>query len=346
MIEKDVLQSARRALNLEDIAEKAGVSRSTVSRVINDEPYVSEKTRQRVIAVIEREGYTPNLAARQLVTQRTQVIGVIHPHVVSQVFENPYYFPSLLQGIAEATSEHDYATLLWWLHDQTEEERLRQRVVRHHRMTDGLILASARTDDPLLEHLTRLNTPFMLVERPPIAPETISYVSIDNITAAYNAVTYLVSTGRQRIATITGALNNVDGQDRLEGYRLALAHAGLPFDAALVAEGYFSRISGYHGMQRLIDRRPDAVFAGNDMTAIGAMQFLSEIGVCVPDDVALIGFDDMPIAAQTDPPLTTVQSPVQQKAYEATRLLIEMIDDGGAPRQKLLPTQLIIRAST
>ncbi len=347
MIEKEALNITRRALNLEDIAAKAGVSRSTVSRVINDEPYVSERTRQRVMAVIDREGYTPNLAARQLVTQRTQVIGVIHPHVVSQVFENPYYFPSLLQGIAEGTSERDYATLLWWCHNQAEEERLHRRVLRYHRMMDGLIVASARTDDPLLKHLVRLNIPFILVERPPIMQDMISYVSIDNIDAARSVIAYLIGIGRRRIATITGALNNVDGIDRLTGYKLALEAAGIAFDPKLVAEGHFSTLSGYQGMQQLIDQRPDAVFAGNDSTAHGALQYLNEIGMRVPDDVALIGFDDMPIAQQITPTLTTIRAPIQHKAYTATTLLIDMINgDMTAPRQVLLPTQLIIRDST
>lgn len=333
--------------NLEDIARKAGVSRSTVSRVINNEPYVSPATRAKVLAVIEREGFVPNPAARMLVTQRARVIGVVIPNALPVVFDDPYYFPALLQGVAETTSSRDYATLLWWGQSEEEEQRLYKRILQQNRLMDGLILASASIDDPLVNRLIEMQTPFVMVERPASNAEHICYVTIDNVQAAQEAVAHLLHLGRRRIGTITGTLTNIDGQDRLQGYKNALHAAGIPFDPQLVVEGRFSRRSGFVGMQALVEQQVDAVFCGNDVTAIGALQYLQQIGLRVPEDVALVGFDDLPSAMQYTPHLTTVRQPVQQKGALATQLLLDLIEGSAQPpRQVLLPTQLIIRQSS
>lgn len=335
-----------RPANLEDIARKAGVSRSTVSRVINNEPYVSERTRAKVQAVIEAEGFSPNPAARMLVTQRTRVIGVIIPHTLLVTFQDPYYYPTLLQGVSEITHARDYATLLWWGQSRDEEERFTQRLLRQNRLMDGLILASATSNDPLIEKLVDLGTPFVMVERPARFQDRISYVSVDNVQAAQNAVSHLLSLGRKRIGTITGALDNVDGQDRLVGYRNALEMAGVPYDPALVAEGRFTHQSGIVGARKLIRENVDAIFAANDITAIGAIQAIKEAGLRVPEDIAVIGFDDLPSSVQITPQLTTVRQPIQQKGITATSLLLDLIEGKiEGPQHILLPTQLIIRQS-
>ncbi len=334
-----------RPLNLEDIARKAGVSRSTVSRVINDEPYVSETTRVKVQAVIRSEGYSPNPAARMLVTQRTRVIGVVIPHTLHVAFQDPYYFPTLLQGVAEATTSRDYAMLLW-MGERGEEETFYSRILRQNRLMDGLIIASATSDDPLVAHLVETGTPFVMVERPSRFTDRISYVSVDNVQAAQQAVAHLVNLGRTRIGTITGALDIVDGADRLTGYRNALHVAGLPFDPALVAEGRFTHQSGYVGAKRLLKAQVDAIFAASDITAIGALQALDEAGVRVPQDVALVGFDDLPNSVQVTPQLTTVRQPIHHKGSLATNLLLDLIEGTlPTPQQQLLPTQLVIRQS-
>src|SRR5690606_34955406 len=156
------------------------------------------------------------------------------------------------------------------------------------------ILASATSNDPLIEKLVDLGTPFVMVERPARFQDRISYVSVDNVQAAQNAVSHLLSLGRKRIGTITGALDNVDGQDRLVGYRNALEMAGVPYDPALVAEGRFTHQSGIVGARKLIRENVDAIFAANDITAIGAIQAIKEAGLRVPEDIAVIGFDDLP----------------------------------------------------
>ena len=335
-----------RYANLEDIARKAGVSRSTVSRVINDEPYVSERTRTKVRAVIEAEGFSPNPAARMLVTQRTRVIGVVIPHTLLITFQDPFYYPTLLQGVSEVTNERDYATLLWWGQSYDDEDRFARRILQQNRLMDGLIVASATSDDPLIPRLVELGTPFVTVERPAHFEDRVSYVSVDNVQAAQNAVTHLVSLGRRRIGTITGALDNVDGQDRLAGYRNAIQNAGLPFDPALVAEGRFTYQSGAIAARKLIKAGVDAIFAANDISAQGAMEVLREAGLRIPQDVAVMGFDDLPNSMQAAPQLSTVRQPIQQKGVIATSLLLDLIEGKvEGPRQILLPTQLVIRQS-
>jgi DNA-binding LacI/PurR family transcriptional regulator len=335
-----------RAANLEDIARKAGVSRSTVSRVINNEPYVSQTTRDKVLAVVRAEGFVPNPAARMLVTQRTRVIGVVIPHTLQIAFQDPYYFPTLLQGVSETTYARDYATLLWWGQSRDDEDRFYERILQQNRLMDGLIIASATSDDPLIPRLVELGTPFVMVERPARLAERIHYVTIDNIQAAQNAVQHLADLGRRRIGTITGSLYNIDAQDRLTGYRNALERMNLPYDPALVAEGRFTHPSGSVAAKRLVKQGVDAIFAANDMMAVGALQAMQELGVRVPEDVSLVGFDDLPQAVQVTPQLTTVRQPVQHKGTAATNLLIDLIEGQiQGPQQILLPTQLVIRQS-
>lgn len=334
-----------RSLNLEDIAARAGVSRSTVSRVINNSPNVSVRTRQRVLEVIETEGFAPNPAARALVTQRNQVIGVVIPQIPAVVFEDAYYFPTLLQGVSRVSNEYDYAMLLWLGQSDQDEERFYKRIERN-RLMDGVILASAPSDDPLIEHFLKNDTPFVMVERAERHRDRISYVSVDNIAAAQQAVTHLIRLGRRRIGTITGKLAIPDGRDRLEGYRRAFYEAGIPLDQTLIVEGDFTHRCGYEGMKRLLEQKVDAVFAASDITARGALLAMQEAGVRVPDDVALIGFDDLPTATQVTPPLTTVRQPIEEKGARAAELLIRLIEGSlQGPQQILLPTELIIRQS-
>lgn len=339
--------SDHHSVNLDDIAAKAGVSRSTVSRVINNERYVSDRTRQRVLAVIEQVGFTPNPAARALVTQRTHVIGVILPIVPAALFGDAYYFPFLLQGISKAVGNYDYSLLLWMGYDDENDGRFHQRIV-NDRLMDGVIIASAAHDDFLIEHFLKIRKPFVLVERPVHYIDRISYVTVDNAHAAYIIVSHLVALGHRKIGMITGDLTISDGQDRLAGYRQALEAASIQVDEELIIEGEFSLRAGYAGMRRLLEQRPDieAVFAASDLIAQGILQALHEVGLKVPDDIALVGFDDLPTAQQISPPLTTIRQPTIEKGSEATSMLIELIESGDQqPRSRILPTQLVIRES-
>jgi LacI family transcriptional regulator len=315
--------------------------------VINNEPYVSEKTRARVLAIIEQERFSPNPAARALVTQRTEVIGVVVPTNREVFSDESYYFPTLLQGVAEASNDREYAMLLWLGQPEEKEGHFHSRILKN-RLYDGLIIASATTTNPIVEHLLELGTPFVLVERPEDHRERISFVTVDNVESSQIVVEHLINQGRQRIATITGLLQISDGVDRLEGYRRALAKAGIPYDPALVVEGQFNRRSGYLGMKALLraGKEIDAVFAASDATAIGALDALKEAGVAVPDEIALAGFDDLPLAARAIPPLTTIRHPIHEKGVQAANVLMDLIEGKiSGPRQIFLPTQLVIRRS-
>lgn len=332
-------------MNLEDIAKEAGVSRSTVSRVINNDLYVSGKTRTRVLEIVNRLNFTPNHAARTLVTQRSGIIGVVVPHTYNVFFGDNSYFPMLLQGIAEASNQHNQSMLLWLAQPNEDPKHFSQRIVRN-RMYDGLILASITDDDPLVEQLQSLNTTFVMVERPLHADSRISFVAIDNVYGGRIATEHLIQCGYKRIAHITGWLTIGDGVDRLEGYKQALRGANIPINDSLIAEARFNFDTGYLAMQQLLPHQPDAVFIASDASALGAIEAIREVGLRIPEDIGIIGFDDIDVATRHTPQLTTVRQPVQQKGAAALNLLLELIDgEGSSPREVILPTQLIIRGS-
>ncbi len=333
-------------MNLEDIAKKAGVSRSTVSRVINHDRYVSAKTRKRVWEVIRQNGFEPNPAARTLVTRRSHIVGVAVPQTSNVFFGDNSYYPMLLQGIGEMINQRDYAMLLWLNTSNEERQTFAKRVARN-RQPDGFVITSVVEDDPLFNRLIESKRTFVMVETPPAHHEQINFVTIDNIRAAEVTVEYLFSQGRRRIATITGQLNIRDGLDRFAGYKSAIQKAGLPLDAGLIFEGMFSREAGYQGMKQLLPHKPDAVVCGGDTAAVGAIQAIHEAGLRVPDDIAVIGFDDLDVATQCNPPLTTICHSVQRVGEVAAGLLIDLVESKlHAPQHIILPTELIIREST
>lgn len=332
-------------LKLEDIAALAGVSRSTVSRVINEDKYVGGATRAKVLAVIEAQNFTPNPGGRMLMTQRAQAVGVVFMLSPNEVFEDPHYFPQLLQGINEATHERDYTTLLW-LGNEDEEASFQRRILQN-RLMDGLVIASVDSRDPLIEQLLRKKTPFVMVERPAHDEDLINYVVVDNKKAACEVVTHLISLGRRQIGTITGKLNHVDGQDRLEGYKQALQAADLPFNPSYVAEGNFSFRSGYEGAKQLLEQDIDAIFAATDRSAMGALLALQEAGAKVADDIALVGFDDLsdPVM-QSQVQLTTVRHHISERSRVATHLLIDLIEGKTDGVHHIVhPFDLVIRTS-
>jgi len=330
--------------NLEDVAKAAGVSRSTVSRVINNEGYVSAATRARVLEAVERLHYIPNHAARTLVTQRSDVIGVVMPSA-NVFFGDNSYFPMLLQGIAEAANPRDISMILWLGQANEDPEHFSQRITRN-RLCDGLIIASIGYDDPLIRRLVESVPYFVMVERPIHYQDRISYVTCDNVKGGQMATEHLIRNGRRRVAHITGRLDLADGQDRMVGYRTALERAGYPYDPQLIVEGQFSYESGYYAMKTLLHQKFDAVFIPSDTAARGAMRAIEEAGLRIPDDIAIVGFDDLEDAARTNPPLTTIRQPVQQKGAAALTLLLDLIDGRVEnPYQVILPLQLVIRQS-
>lgn len=331
-------------LTLEDIAKKAGVSRSTVSRVINHQPSVRPEVRERVWHIIEETGYQPNLAARSLASQRTNIIGLVVPRSMQAFFSDPY-FPRLTQGVATACNQYDFTLSLFLLQTQDEEQKLYPRITRPGFM-DGFIVQTARIGDELIPKLAESSgMPFVVAGRPVNVPEA-SYVDVDNVAGAFSAVSYLIRLGYSRIGTITCPLYTSVGLDRREGYINALNERGLTVDEGLIVEGDFTETGGYFAAQRLLEQRPDAIFAASDAMALGALRALREAQLAVPDDIALVSFDDLPPAAGADPPLTSVRQPVRRMGIKLVETLLDIIENGcDPPRRIILDTELVIRES-
>jgi len=330
-------------LTLEDIAKQVGVSRSTVSRVVNGSPNVSPEVRQQVLEAIRITGFHPNAAARSLASQRTRVIGLVLPRSVSSFFTDPF-FPQLTQGIALGCNTNDLSLSLFLVTNKEDEDKIMPRISRSG-MLDGILVQSGRADDPLMERLTSSRIPCVILGRP-FKDAGISYVDVDNVKAAYVATKHLTDLGYKHIATITGSHGSTVTLDRIEGYTKALTDAGYPINPFLIAKGEFSETSGYEAMMNLLPHKPDAIFIASDLMASGAIRALQDSGLHVPEDIALVGFDDIPLAALTKIRLTTVRQPIPQIGTKAVELLIDLIENGTQPsRNYILETELIVRDS-
>jgi len=330
-------------LTLEDIARQAGVSRSTVSRVVNGDPNVRDLVRQRVQEVVRVSGYHPNVAARTLVSQRSGMIGLVLPRTVSAFFTDPY-FPHLTQGIAQGCNQADYTLGLFLVGTEEDEEKTFARVSRRG-FLDGILLQSAQTGDRLIERLVPSKIPLLIIGRP-FHVDGTCYIDVDNTEGAHGAVSHLFRLGHVRVGIISGPDNSTAGLDRKAGYLKAIAERGHEADAALMAEGDFTESGGYYAMQQLIPAKPDAVFAASDTMALGAMRAARDAGLRIPEDLAIIGFDDLPAASVSQPRLSTVRQPVQQFGIAAVQVLADLIANGSTPpRRIIMTTELIIRES-
>jgi DNA-binding LacI/PurR family transcriptional regulator len=330
---------------LEEVAKVAGVSRATVSRVVNGSPRVSGDVRRSVQTAIDHLGYIPNRAARSLVTRRSDSIAVVITEPAGRLFTDPF-FPRLIRGVSAALSARDVQLVLLMPDSPADEPRTARYLTAGH--VDGVLLGSLHGDDPLPSQLAASGIPVVLVGRPPRDAE-VSYVDVDNREGARRATGHLISQGRQHVATIAGPTDMVAGIDRLAGYRDALNDAGITFDKSLLATADFTHESGVTAMERLLAARPniDAVFCASDLIAAGALAALDAAGRRVPEDVAVVGFDDSSIAATSRPPLTSVRQPIEEMGREMVHLLLDLIaNNDRVARRVVLATELILRASS
>ena len=331
-------------LTLEEIGKLAGVSRSTVSRVVNGQPDVKAEVRERVMDVVRETGYVPNAAARSLAAQRSGVLGFVIPRSVATFFGDPY-FARLTQGITQACNVHGYMLSLFLFHSKNDEELLLPRLSQSSFM-DGVIVQATTDDDPIIPQLLKSNLPFLVVGRLNSMPEGISYIDVDNVSGAYKAVEHLIKLGHERIAHITGSLNNSAGADRLTGYKKALEAYDLPVDENLIVNGDFTEEGGRKAIPSLLPHKPDAIFTGSDTMAVGAIHALKNAGLQIPKDIAVVGYDDLLPVHLTDVPLTTIRQPILRFGISAVDVLSDIIDKGSMPpRQALYDTELIIRES-
>ncbi|RKE19159.1 LacI family DNA-binding transcriptional regulator [Streptomyces sp. TLI_171] len=329
---------------LEEVAALAGVGRGTVSRVINGSPRVSTKAREAVQNAIAELGYVPNRAARTLVTSRTDSIALVVPEAETRLFSEPY-FSDIISGVSAELAETDMQLLLILVRNQRERDRLSAYLTAQR--VDGVLVVSVHRDDPLPGLLESLEIPSVLAGRRGDL-EPLSYVHADNAGGARMAVRHLLRRGCRQVATLTGPLDMEVAQARLGGYRRALEEAGQAYDEDLVGLADFTEEGGRVAMRELLARRPDldGVFCASDVMAAGAMQVLRAAGRRIPDDVAVIGFDDSIVARHTDPPMTSVRQPIEEMGRTMARLLLDEITERGrARRQVVLATELIVRDS-
>ncbi|WP_329141873.1 LacI family DNA-binding transcriptional regulator [Streptomyces sp. NBC_00670] len=336
---------------LEEVAARAGVGRGTVSRVINGSPRVSAATRAAVEAAVAELGFVPNTAARALAANRTDAIALVVPEPETRFFAEPY-FSDMLRGVGAELADTEMQLLLIFAGGDRERRRLAQYLAAHR--VDGVLLVSVHADDPLPDLVSQLEIP-AVISGPRSVAETLASVDSDNYAGARSAVEHLLAGGRRTIAHITGLLAVYGAQRRLDGYREALQDAGIPADGHLVEPGDFTEEGGRRAMTRLLERNPrlDAVFAGSDVMAAGARQALREAGRRIPEDVALVGYDDSAIARHMDPPLTSVRQPIEEMGRAMIDLLLHEIADHRPPpttpaerRHEVLPTELVVRASS
>ncbi|MDE0233048.1 MAG: LacI family DNA-binding transcriptional regulator [bacterium] len=331
-----------RRLNLEEIGRRAGVSRSTVSRVVNGEPHVRSETKKRVEAVIAETGYRPHAAARSLASNNTGVIGLVIPSAVETLFDDPY-FGRLILGISAATNEVDMTLALFLFGEEPDEGSIIYRVVTPG-LVDGVIVTATTRGDPLIDHMQGADMPFVVIGRPDSARSTFC-VDVDNRGGARAAALHLAALGRRRPALIAAPSNTTAGVDRRNGFLEGLSEVGLSVENR-IREGDWTQGSGREAMSLLLTERPDAVFVASDRMAVGALRAISEAGLNCPGDISVVSFDGLVPPDLTMPRLTSVVQPVTEVGKRATRLLRSVIDGTSTtPEHVVFPTRLAVRES-
>jgi DNA-binding LacI/PurR family transcriptional regulator len=334
------IESSRAAATIEEVAAAAGVSRSTVSRVVNGSTAVSPAALEAVQRAIAELNYVPNRAARSLASRATMALALVVPEDTTRFFGDPF-FAAIVSGINARLSRSDYVLNLIIASDDPQDKTtsyLRSGAV------DGAIVVSHHTSDTFIDRIAAA-VPVVYGGRPVREREDDHYVDVDNFAGGRNATDYLIDKGYRRIGTITGPLTMPAGVDRLQGYRAALRHAGL--EEAAVEDGNFTADGGAAAMQRMLDSGAefDALFVASDLMARGALAALGRAGIRVPDDVAIIGFDDSPVATSVNPQLTTMRQPSFAQGERMADILLTMLAGGRPPHVTILDTELVVRAS-
>ncbi len=333
-------------VTIKDLAKACGVAPSTVSYVLNNGPRaVHPQTRERVLEAVRRLDYHPSAVARGLSRKRMDTIGVVMGYWSSPDIDP--YVGSILGGILTVAQRRRQSTTLFM--ERSWPDALEN--VRHYcdGRCDGLLLVAPTVENAVLPVLKLREIPFVVISDVPPDPD-ISCVDVDNRAAAREMTRYLIKQGHRRIALLRGHADLSSAIERLQGYREALAEADIPCDEGLMPAGQYNQPTGYERAQRLMRlpeaRRPTALFCCNDYIALGALRGLKELGLRVPQDVSVVGFDDVPLAAATQPSLTTVRQPLRRIGTRAAEILLSQIQEGAAnARREVLPTKLMLRDS-
>ncbi|MFC4769304.1 LacI family DNA-binding transcriptional regulator [Effusibacillus consociatus] len=332
-------------VTIKDVAVRAGVSPSTVSRVISNHPRISEKTKRQVRLAMEELGYHPNILARSLVKKTADAIGVLIPSTTEEFFMNPF-FPEVLRGISDVARREGFDLLLSTSDSNKEDVKSLKRMI-HGKRVDGVLLLSSRMQDPLLDVLQDHPFPATLLGRPQSGFE-IPWVNNDNVDACYRATRHLIDLGHRRIAFLCGDEALLVTQDRMQGYQNALKEAGIPIDRKWIYASSFMEQGGYLGMMRLLatSERPTAVVASDDVLAFGAMRAAGELGYQIPDDIAIVGFNNVKLAEMSNPSLTSMDVHIFELGKTVAELLIEQMRTHKLKEKSVLvPSDLVIRHS-
>lgn len=325
------------AVTIKEVAREAGVSIATVSRVFNDSGPVNDDTRDKILDVARRLRYTPHGGARSLIMSKTTTLGVLLPDLYGE------FFSEVIRGIDHAARHAGYHVLLSSSHNDADEIEAAMQAMRGR--VDGVIVMYPDLNARLLERNLSDSMPVVLLNCE-LQGEGYLSINIDNYGGAFKMVEHLISAGHRRIAMIKGAESNFDAAERLRGYRAAMKSNDMD---ALELDGDFTEASGFSAAETILqgDPRPTAIFAANDSMAIGALSAVRQAGLRVPEDVAIAGFDDIPMAAYINPPLTSVHVPINELGGRAIARLIRAVTekDGSGEKRELLPTTLVIRES-
>jgi DNA-binding LacI/PurR family transcriptional regulator len=333
------------SVTIKDVAKKAGVSPSTVSRVISDHPRISAATCKRVRAVMEELGYHPNLMAKSLVSRTTRTIGVILPRPAEELLLN-FFFYEWMRGVLAQLTRAGYDLLMAGGSNEREELETVTRLVRGGRI-DGLLLLYSRSSDPVIRFLHEEKVPFVLIGRS-LDYENVPSVDNDNVQAAYDATNHLIAQGQKRIGFVSGPARLAMTQDRLTGYTKALAEAGLPFKNGWVVEGEFLLESGYRAMASIMSQPepPTALVIIDDVVAFGVLKGLAELGYRIPQDVAIVSFNNIALSELTMPPITSVDIGTYQLGYTASQMVLRMIQQEDITVRQIIPHRLVVRESS
>jgi DNA-binding LacI/PurR family transcriptional regulator len=327
---------------IKDVAQAADVSTATVSHVINGTRYVSDDVRRRVLEAMELLNYQPNAVARGLRTKKTRLLALVIPDIT-----NPF-FTDLARGFQDAADQRGYVVVLCNT-DRALERELRFLDILQQQRVDGLVLNPTMVTAEDLRRLLMAQVAVVLIGSQIDDPD-FDLVMVDNIRGGADAVQHLIDLGHDRIGLVCGPRTTSSGLQRYQGYCQALELNGLPYVDALVAEGNFTYEGGYTCMQRILAQQPlpTAIFATSDVMALGAKKAIEDFGLCIPTELSLIGFDDIPRVSMVDPKLTTIAQPRYQMGWESARLLIDRIEQSTPPtrRKVVMEHKLVVRGST
>jgi LacI family transcriptional regulator len=331
----------RNNITIVDVAKEAGVSFATVSRVLNDGVNVKAEKRERVLRAIKRLGYTTNVQARSLRGGRSHLVGLLVRDLGTA------YIGEIMRGVDLELDENKYDVMLYTTHRRLAQESAYVTALTRG-MTDGLLIVLPTYPEAYLKTLRQKKFPYVLIDHQGIDDRGPA-VGATNRAGAYDATRYLLALGHRRIGFIAGTVDLGCSRERLDGYRAALKDHGVALDPDLIREGNFQQPRGYAAAVELMNLHtpPSAIVASNDVMAFGAMEAARERGKKIPDDISIIGFDDIPQAAQVHPPLTTIRQPLEEMGRRAAKMLLEIIENPEQPAEKIeLPTELVVREST